>query len=78
MVYIIDAKVISKEMFSRKTWCWVEGMGYQLAQKCAYGHGPFGANFHEVTISFFLNPYVTPAHPCPRRRRNYPRHNRDE
>jgi hypothetical protein len=24
-----------------------------VAQKCAYGHGPFGANFHKVTILFF-------------------------
>ena len=34
MVYIVNAKVVSEEeLFSRKTWGWVEGMCYQLAQK---------------------------------------------
>ena len=31
----------------------LQGMHHQYAQKFAYGHGPFGANCHEVRIQLF-------------------------
>jgi hypothetical protein len=34
---------------------WSEGIWHQYAQKHAYGHGDFGANFHEVSIGLCLN-----------------------
>jgi hypothetical protein len=59
-VFIMDGKVVpKKEIFTRKAWSWSEGRFYQLAQKYAYGHGPFGVNSHEVSISLFVNaPYL--------------------
>jgi hypothetical protein len=51
-VFIIDGKVVpEKEIFTRKAWSWSEeGRWQQFAQKHTYGHGPFGVNFHEVSI----------------------------
>jgi len=50
-VFIMDGKVVPRQEISeRSSWCWHEGRGHQLAQKHVYGHGPFGANFHEVSI----------------------------
>jgi len=50
-VFIMDGKVIPRQEISKgSSYCWFEGRIHQLAQKHAYGHGPFGANFHEVSI----------------------------
>jgi hypothetical protein len=55
-VFIMDGKVVSKEeMFRGSSWSWSEGIWHQYAQKHAYGHGDFGANFHEVSIGLCLN-----------------------
>jgi hypothetical protein len=55
-VYIKDGKIVPrKEVFTRGSWTWNEGIWHQRAQKHTYGHGPFGANCHEVNISLFLN-----------------------
>ena len=50
-VFIMDGKLVSKkEMFRGSSWAMCEGRFHQFAQKHAYGHGPFGVNFHEVSI----------------------------
>ena len=57
-VFIVDGKVVPEEESFTRKWSWDEGMWYQYAQnaqKHAYGHGPFGADFHEVSISPFSN-----------------------
>jgi hypothetical protein len=54
-VYIKDGKVVpKKEIFKGGSWSWNEGIWRQLTQKHAYGHGPFGANCHEVNIGLSL------------------------
>jgi hypothetical protein len=50
-VFIVDGKVLPKKEIFRRPWSWSEGRCYQLAQKHAYGHGPFGVNFHEVSVA---------------------------
>jgi uncharacterized protein YbbK (DUF523 family) len=55
-VHIMDGKVIpKKQIFEGPSCSWSEGRHYQFAEKQIYGHGPFGANFHEVSISLFVN-----------------------
>jgi len=57
-VFIVDGKVVPEEESYTRKWSWDEGMWYQYAQnaqKHAYGHGPFGTDFHEVSISPFSN-----------------------
>jgi hypothetical protein len=50
-VFIKDGKLVPKEeIFKGGAWCWNEGIWHQYPQKHAYGHGPFGAGFHEVSI----------------------------
>jgi len=40
------------EVFKGSSRFTCEGRGYQLVEKRAYGHGPFGVNFHQVSIGF--------------------------
>jgi hypothetical protein len=55
-IFIKDGKVVTKkEAFAGGSWVWNEGIWHQYAQKHAYGHGPFGVNFHEVSIGLFSN-----------------------
>jgi hypothetical protein len=50
-VHITNEKVVSKEEWrGRSSWGWSEGIWHQHA----YGHGIFGANFHEVNIRLFF------------------------
>jgi len=50
-VYIKEGKVVSREeIFEGPSCSWSEGIWCQFAQKYAYGHGTFGADFHEVSI----------------------------
>src|SRR5271163_1518268 len=57
-VFIMDGKLVPKEgMYTEESWVWSEGGEYYQfvqAQKNAYGHGPFGTSFHEVSISLFF------------------------
>src|SRR5271155_5685707 len=58
-VFIMDGKVVpEKEIFRGRSWSWSEGRCHQLVQKHAYGHGPFGVNFHEVSISVLNSRYL--------------------
>src|SRR5947209_16255666 len=50
-VFIIDGKGVPEKEIFRRPWSWSEGICHQLAQKHACGHGPFGVDFHEVSIS---------------------------
>lgn len=53
-VFIRRGKLIQwKDISKDPAWTWVEGMSHQLIQKCAYGHGDFGENYHEVSINLF-------------------------
>jgi hypothetical protein len=53
-VFIKDGKIVPREeIFRGSPWAWCEGRFYQLAQKHAYGHGPFGVCYHEVSITLF-------------------------
>jgi hypothetical protein len=55
----MDGKVVpEKEIFRGRSWSWSEGRCQQRAQKHAYDHGPFGVNFHEVSISFLNSQYL--------------------
>jgi hypothetical protein len=56
-VYIRDGKIVSREeaLKGPLPFGTEGGIHYQMAQKHSYGHGPFGANFHEVGNSFPLN-----------------------
>jgi hypothetical protein len=50
-VFIMDGKIVTKkEVFGGTSLAWAEGRFHQLAQKHAYGHGPFDVNFHEARI----------------------------
>lgn len=50
-VYIMNGKIVSKEEAHQHTAPYtVEGVFYQRNNKCSYGHGPFGAQNHEVII----------------------------
>lgn len=50
-VFIKDGKLVpKKEIFKGGACCWNEGIRHQFAQKHAYGNGPFGAGFHEVSV----------------------------
>jgi hypothetical protein len=54
--YIKDGKVVPREETLKGPTCsWAEGICHQYAEKHAYGHGSFGANFHEASISLFIN-----------------------
>ncbi|KAI9769494.1 MAG: hypothetical protein M1840_003971 [Geoglossum simile] len=56
-VYITGGKVVTREVANNTmTWVWAEGVHYQLAQKHAYGHGPFGPNYHEIRMLLRLIP----------------------
>ena len=58
-VFIKDGKIVpEEETFKRGSWSWNEGLWHQCAQKHAYGHGTFGANYHEVSISLFNAQYL--------------------
>jgi hypothetical protein len=58
-VFIKDGKLVPKqEIFKGGAWCWNEAIGQQYAQKHAYGHGPFGVNFHEVSIGLLNARYL--------------------
>jgi len=51
-VFIKDGKIVTREeTFEGPSPFTCEGRGYQLAEKHAYGHEPFGVNFHEVLAS---------------------------
>jgi hypothetical protein len=51
-VFIKDGKLVpEEEIYKGGAWCWNEGICHQYAQKHAYGHGPFGVNFHEVSVA---------------------------
>jgi len=51
-VYIRDGEIVPREeAFKGPSPIFCEGRGHQLAEKHAYGHGPFGAHFHEVTLA---------------------------
>jgi len=55
-VCIMDGKVVpEKEIFKGPSCSWCEGICHQFAQKHTYGNGPFGANFHEVSIGHLFN-----------------------
>ena len=55
-VFIKDGKIVPRdEAFKGPSPFICEGRGYQLAEKHAYGHGPFGVDFHEVSIGFSIN-----------------------
>jgi hypothetical protein len=57
-IFIMDGKLVpEKEIYTGKSWAWSEGGDYYQfvqARKNAYGHGPFGTSFHEVSIGFFF------------------------
>jgi hypothetical protein len=58
-VFVMGGKVVpEEEIFRGGSWTWSEGTSYQLAEKHAYGHGPFGVNFHEASISLFNTQYL--------------------
>jgi hypothetical protein len=46
--------VPKKQIYKGPSCSWSERRHYQFAQKHAYGHGPFGANFYEVSVSLLL------------------------
>ena len=55
-VHIMNGEIVPEEKIFKGPSCsWSEGSHYQCAQKQAYGNGPFGADFHEVSISLFVN-----------------------
>jgi hypothetical protein len=50
-VYIKDGMVVPREeIFKGPSCSWSEGIWHQFAHKHAYGRGPFGTDFHEVSI----------------------------
>jgi hypothetical protein len=54
-VYIKDGEIVPREEAVKgPSPVFGEGRCHQLAEKHAYGHGPFGANFHEVSIGFSI------------------------
>jgi hypothetical protein len=54
-VYIMEGNIVPKKQIYKGPSCsWSERRHYQFAQKHAYGHGPFGANFYEVSVSLLL------------------------
>ena len=54
-VFIKDGKIVSREeSYKGPSPSTSEGMHYQFAEKHAYGNGPFGFNFHEVSIGFSM------------------------
>ena len=53
-VYIKDGQIVSREEALKGGWSTCEGRFHQYSQKQAYGHGPFNANFHEVSMQLFL------------------------
>jgi hypothetical protein len=53
-VYINNGKIVPREEIYKLPWSICEGRHYQFAQKHSYGHGPFGPNFHEVSIGFSM------------------------
>ena len=58
-VFIMDGKVVpEKEIFRGRSWSWSEGRCHQLAQKHAYGLGPFGVSFHGVSVSLLNSRYL--------------------
>jgi hypothetical protein len=50
--------VPQKETFKGGSWSWNEGLWHQFAQRDTYGHGTFGVNFHEVSISLYNAQYL--------------------
>ncbi len=49
-VHVMDGKIISwEQMFKGPLCSWTEGTLHQLPQRHAYGQGPFGLGFHEVS-----------------------------
>jgi hypothetical protein len=46
----MESLVPEEEIYKGGAWCWNEGIWHQYTQKHAYGHRPFGVNFHEVSI----------------------------